>query len=518
MSPVLLACPVVILSGAALLADVFSGVMAGAVVVVYLTSLWTGRWGVFLGAALFSVLAIPLLTFGVLNLWGVVLALPALPAVSFGLQSIAMPLMPSSATSKPRPSLIAVSMVTVLACGLFIAIVVQAIILAASCAMVAIVLLGTWYVQFRRLGRQPLVAEVLESRVGAGTTVRREVVIRRVCRSCCNVSIRVSGGAVVESLSPVRINGDSVEVVVSLTPLLGGPTDIMVYACVSDELGLIYVGQSLRILHLHVIPRAQVAQSAAMRFLEKGEMGEGGGNYLAGDIAEVAGLSGGGEYVASRAYVPGDSIRTVDWKHTAKLQSLVVKTFGENPGATGLILVNLGVANADEADRLVYKFLSGVLAVVGLSQSAAIGLYGDGQEERIGQALEGRALVRRALNATAEVQTGIEWSRMLQPMSLQAIEARINSLRRMGSETALRLLGLLGLEARVMREGVRVDPVGRLIHNAVNRFYPSWCVAFTAMQWDAGSLLTELRSLEMKGIRTLIVDVGKSDIVRANRA
>ena len=518
VNPVLLACPVVILSGAALLSDVAAAGITVVVMGVYLASLWTGRWWLFLVSALVSVLSIPILTSELLGLWGIFLTLPALPAVAFGLQSVAIPLLPSSVPVRLRLSSLAVSTMTALACGLFIAVVAQAILLATSCALLFVVFLAALFIQYRRLGRHPLLVEVLNSRVSAGTEVRRGIVVRRSCRSCCNMSIRASAGVKVESVSPLRMDGDTIEIVLSLTPLLGGPKDVNLRMCVSDELGLVWVGQSLHVLHLNVIPRARAAQAAAMRFLERGELGESGGDYLAGDIAVVAGLAGGGEYIASRPYVPGDSIRTVDWKHTAKLRSLVVKTFGESSGATGLILLNRGVSDADEADRLVYKFLSGVLAVVGLSQGAALGLYGDGKDERIGPALEGHALVRRALDVSAEVRMGMEWGSVLQPVSLQRIQARGARLRRLSGETASRLSTLLGIEERAMQTGWREDPVGRLTRGALHRFYPAWCIAFSAMQWDAGSLLSELHRLETRGVRTLLVDVGKKSNARANRA
>uniref|UniRef100_A0A7J3I873 DUF58 domain-containing protein n=1 Tax=Ignisphaera aggregans TaxID=334771 RepID=A0A7J3I873_9CREN len=75
-----------------------------------------------------------------------------------------------------------------------------------------------------------------------------------------------------------------------------------------------------------------------------------------------------GEYIGSRPYIPGDSLRFIHWKKSASRGSLVIKEFGsssieesllnhEGEGEEPLIIVDLYAPNAQELDRLIYVFL-----------------------------------------------------------------------------------------------------------------------------------------------------------------
>ena len=209
-------------------------------------------------------------------------------------------------------------------------------------------------------------------------------------------------------------------------------------------------------------------------------------------------------------YVPGDTLLSIDWKHTARLQSLVVKTFDDGSEASGLLLVNLSAASADEADRLVYEFLSAALTIASMSYGVSLALYGHGEEGRFSPVLWGTDLVRASLKACAGVRIVPAWRRVLRPLSLQEVQGRVGHLRHAGGEAAPRLASLLALKEHALSRQLEEEPLAALLSGAGHRYHASWCVAISAMHGDAEAVLTALRRMDRSGIRTRLVNVGSA--------
>jgi len=118
-------------------------------------------------------------------------------------------------------------------------------------------------------------------------------------------------------------------------------------------------------LALKVYPRVLAAAVAAASFLLAA------GGLGVGEQPTV--LKGAGlDYADSREYLPGDTLRHMDWKATARLGRLVVKEFYVG-GGTGVHLVYETVApDPISLDELSAAFLNSVLAVA--EQGLPLGL------------------------------------------------------------------------------------------------------------------------------------------------
>ncbi|MEM1645643.1 MAG: DUF58 domain-containing protein [Ignisphaera sp.] len=98
------------------------------------------------------------------------------------------------------------------------------------------------------------------------------------------------------------------------------------------------------------------------------------------EIAKKSSEKGGykrdryGEYIGSRPYISGDSIKFIHWKKSISRGSLVVKEFGvsstedlllnyEAEGREPVILVDLYAPNVRDLDRLIYIFLQQCLKI-----------------------------------------------------------------------------------------------------------------------------------------------------------
>jgi len=135
---------------------------------------------------------------------------------------------------------------------------------------------------------------------------------------------------------------------------------------VKGRLGLVEgVGEVPFKLTLKVYPRVLATAIAATKFLlATGGLGVG---------EQPTELRGAGlDYADSREYLPGDTLRHMDWKATARLGRLVVKEFYVG-GGTGVYLVYEAAApDPISLDELSAAFLNSVLAVA--DQGLPLGL------------------------------------------------------------------------------------------------------------------------------------------------
>ncbi len=87
------------------------------------------------------------------------------------------------------------------------------------------------------------------------------------------------------------------------------------------------------------------------------------------------------EFAEYRQYMPGDSIRHVDWKVYAKSDRFYIKEFEEETNLKGYLLVDcsrsMAFAAEDRIDKLTYSLqLAAALSFLMLKQRDAVGLVG----------------------------------------------------------------------------------------------------------------------------------------------
>jgi len=215
-------------------------------------------------------------------------------------------------------------------------------------------------------------------------------------------------------------------------------------AWVRGRLGFVEgVGEVPFRLALEVYPRVLAAAVAATRFLlAAGGLGVG---------EQPTPLKGAGlDYADSREYLPGDTLRHMDWKATARLGRLVVKEFYVG-GGTGVHLVYEAVAPDPIClDELSSAFLNSVLAVA--EQGLPLGLMvHDGEKvllrvPRVQPALAVALALRYALQIV-EVHPE-ELYGVLEPKAAGELRRILEGL----DQTPLR--GLLEAELRALRGAV----------------------------------------------------------------
>jgi hypothetical protein len=507
VSRVLLAYPPLALVAGSLVSDAPAASITVALVVLYVACLLAAWWPGFLVSALAASLVAPVLAAPHLGYWAVLLALPALGAVVRGLHGIAPALIAVAPPGHRSLSPLALSIGVALVVILLIAIIVSAPVLAIAGGTVLLALGTAAAVQRARLGPAPLLVDCRDVTARAGRKVEMDLELLPAGRGRLFFSLAGEGDAVIQTSGPFSL-AERTPNVVTVTPELGGPSEVVLCASIADAVGLVHMRQDLHVARLNVIPRARVARWAAEEFLEHRGGGPEAGGVLSREVAGLLVAQGGVEYVSSRAYVPGDSVRSIDWKHTTRTQSLVVKSFDDGSRSAGLLLVNLSATDAVEADRLVYEFLSAALTVATLSYGASIAVYGGpGAERDLSPLLFGDSLVRASLGSCADVRIAAAWRRYSRPVSLQQLHGQVARVRGVGSPGAAKLSALLALKERALKSYVEGALVGQLLQDVTRRGLPAWCVAISAMHRDAEAVLTGLHDMELRGVRTRLVDV-----------
>ena len=505
---ILLIYPPVMLVIGSLLSDASAATASVVLVVLYVASLMAGWWPGFLTAAIASSLVVPVLLTPYLGYWSALLSLPAVGAVGHGLTSLAPALMAVPPPARRALSPLASSIAVALPAIVLLAIVLSSPALARAGSLLILVMGAGVAIQYLRLGSQPLVAGQQEISARAGERVDVALELRSERPGVAGYVRLVAGAGVsLRDSGPFPLEGRT-GTELSFTPLLGGPTNVELSASVTDACGLIHLGQRLNVACLNVVPRARVARWAAEEFLEHREGGLDFGRTLSGQVSGFLAGQVGVEYLSSRTYQPGDSLLSVDWKHTARLQSLVVKTFDDGARSAGMLLVNLSATSVDEADRLVYEFLSAALTVASMSHNASLAVYDDSGDGHLSPVLDGYRLVKDVLVSCADVQVVPGWRRELRPLSAQDMHAREGRVLRVGGDKAARLARLLALRQTSMRTHIEGAPASTLLRDAARRYRPAWCIAISAMHSDAEAVLTGLQRISREGIRTKMIDVG----------
>ena len=120
-----------------------------------------------------------------------------------------------------------------------------------------------------------------------------------------------------------------------------------------------------------VYPRVYAVALEAVDFL----MGSRGGGP---DERASAWPGDGIDYAGTRAYVPGDPLRRLDWKAVARTGGLMVKTFCRESGGDVRIVYDPVAPDPVSVDELASAFLGAVLSFAGAGAAVGITVLGGG--------------------------------------------------------------------------------------------------------------------------------------------
>lgn len=123
----------------------------------------------------------------------------------------------------------------------------------------------------------------------------------------------------------------------------------------------------------------------------------------------------GTEYAETREYMPGDDLRRLDWKATARLQKLMVRQYHQEAGGKLGLFYDLKTAGPLSKDRAATEFLNNAVALAQQNLPYTITILGEKGDRKTLRFKDGRtallAAIKMALDAV-EVDYGLLYELM----------------------------------------------------------------------------------------------------------
>lgn len=215
--------------------------------------------------------------------------------------------------------------------------------------------------------------KTIDVKINAGKTVAYKLDVKSLTSLEARFEPKRTDGLEVE-VDPDEVGKGLAEKKIRFRATLAGEylyTSLIVR--IKGKLGLIEgLGSLTTKMHVKVYPRVLAAAIETASFLLSG-----GGLGYGEQPSPYRGA--GLEYAESRVYVPGDTIRHMDWKATARLGRLIVKDYYIEGGLGIHVIYEASAQDPISRDELSTAFLNTVLAIA--RQSIPIGItIHDGKE------------------------------------------------------------------------------------------------------------------------------------------
>lgn len=395
-------------------------------------------------------------------------------------------------------------MVTAVAVMLLAPVVNRFVLLFAGIALL-LYLQGTLIEVLLTIPRRPFATATLMRRIIVGTTGSTRLHLTSQTRNqmYSRLSFPVPWAQVTPS--SVILNEGQTRLNLSFTPPLAGESRPQLQISALDPRGLIQINQTLEPLNLHIIPRAKYAAWLATKYLEQTTSGAMAAVNL--QAQPFARPRRGIEYMESRTYQPGDTLRDIDWKHTLKLSQLIVREYQEAGEPAAIIAVNLAVADAGAADNLAFNLITVALTMARENIPTALAAYNHQSVVLNTGIIEPLEILRRALSLLREIMVVKFADRYLEPTDIAKIRRNIRQLQQTESEPARRLLDILNFEHRSIEQVARSHPATLALASATSRVpAPAMILLVSQLNHDTEAILVTAEKLARRMFTTLPIE------------
>ena len=404
-----------------------------------------------------------LLTSHIGPFFSLLVSLPVLLLINRGLEEAAQSFVHKDTRYVRRPTDICLALLLIAIAVLSLSLLLGSLSLLLACAAIICYFTILGVVVLRGLPLKPVEETQVQQRMVAGTEAHLNIKLTS--------KTKVGGLLCVESpyewlkVSPnvLPLKRNEMVMKVSLSPMLSGPSIIKLKGYATDRWGLIQIRFELEPIRLFVIPRARYAAWLAKKYLAETKPGALPLISNIRAIKPIYGLRRGVEYYGSRLYQPGDSLRNIDWKHSLKYNELITKEFAEFHGQSAVMLINLAVGDAEEADKLAYKIIVTTISLAQENIPAALAVYNHEGVQLTTAILQPRQLSLQSLQVAKEMVTFINPVRYLNPPDVARLRANISRIRFAESKASKVLVQLLELEYQNLNNNAKLNPATKAL-------------------------------------------------------
>ena len=434
------------------------------------------------------------------NPFSFLIALPVLLLINYDLEEAAwlMAYRETAYRRRPTSPYLSLSIIAILTLGVSLLLGSLSLLLASATIISYLAVLGILVLRYLPL--KPVAETQLQLRMVSGAKDQLDIVL--------NSQVKIGGLLFLESphewlnVSPniLSLGAKKLVVKVSLSPTLSGPSIIKLKGQATDRWGLIRVNFELEPIRLYVIPRARYAAWLVEKYLAGTQMGT---LPLISNMAALKptyGLRSGVEYYGSQLYQPGDSLKNIDWKHSLKYNELISKEFIEFLGRPAIVLINLAVGDAEEADKLAYNIIVTAISLARENIPTALAAYDHEGVKVTTQALQPRQLVLQSLQVAREMGTFIHPIKYLNPPDIERLRANMSRIRFVESKATKVLAQLLQLEYKSLSNAAKINPATKALREVFAKVdKKSNIVVISHRNHDAEALAFNTFSYNRKG-------------------
>ncbi len=468
-----------------------------------------------LAADLYLFLVLPLMYEMIVpSLLSVVFSLPLLMLIGQDMERLAQVHQFSGSSNKWHPSGMLIGVIAVMLIALMISIFLNK----ANVAITVVLLVA--YMEFliirvvKDLKEMLLQVEKLEVRGLAGEKKSFTVLVHRKGK-CAGWFHPVYENEWI-AVSPERLMLDeAVELNIAVELYLAGPASVQINGSILDKWGLLERSVEFDAAEIQVVPRARHAVWLAERFLETG----GAGGVMTASSVKIAhklaaGSRSGFEYVGNRQFQPGDSLKHIDWKHSLKLQEIVVKEFEVQQTSAAILMVNLTASDAEEADRLVHALISSAITLAKTGVPTILAGYTQNDVLSVTESLDPRELVVRSLSLSQKIEIVPKVHKYFSagdPLAMMSTRRRLETLK---MDSLEKLIELMQLEFEALQLSVDISPVTIAMKEALmkNSKHPT-VVFVSAMNHDEDAVHMAEYNLTVRDLKFTHVPLdGKASI------
>ncbi len=457
--------------------------------------------------ALFLALSLPVMFKPVAGDWfSVMFVLPALPLLDSSLRQVALKQEFSPGAGGRRFTRLCT---TLAISGAAVGLLAWAFgnwTLLLSCAVVAVSGLVAIGWGLRTATKAPLRADAVTCRSVAGQSTTVPVKLVKSSRITGQFRLLSSHPWLVVRPSWFVADGQSAEITVSFAPPLAGPTTLVSHVAFLDPWGLVQTNFDLTLADLFVIPRARYAEWLARKYLQMSRGGTREAMSSAG--ASQRTTRKGVEFYGVRTYQPGDSGRSIDWKHSLKLRQPVVREFLDNGVESAILLVNLAVSDEEDKDKLAYSLITTALTLARESIPSVIAAYDDRGVVLNSRLLDPEQALLQALSLTRQIRTSLAPQRYLQAPDVTRLKANIHRLGAVERAANSRLAELLRLEYAALGKAAQTNPATQALNAALSvGRNKSNVLMVSRRNHDAEALAFARQNLSERGYRVMTPDL-----------
>jgi hypothetical protein len=367
-------------------------------------------------------------------------------------------------------------------------------------------LLGILIQVFLAIPRLPIHISAIRKRVIAGTAA--DISLYAVNKASIRLHTFISSVDSWIRITPhlFTINGDETELNLIVTPSLAGPSHPQFQASVIDPRGILQVNQQLQPVELHVIPRARYAEWLAVRFLEQIGRGSTEASTVTPDNVVIP--KRGLEYSDNNIYQPGDLLRDIDWKHSLKLNELIIKRYIEAGAQPAIIAVNLSVANAEEADKLAFNMITVALILAQNTIPTALAVYDQKKVILTSFIIDPREVLRRTLTLVKHIKTVRIINQFLQLPDVGMLRRDIGQLKQATSKPSQQLYDLLEFEYQALNRAAKDHPATQALTLATKYVpAPATIIIVSQLNHDAEALLVNTDKLSRREYEVITLEM-----------